>query len=257
MPKVAKSYPMNPKEMEACKEFIDKHLTSGKIWKSQSPQASPFFFVQKKDGGLHPCQDYWYLNEHMVKNAYPLPLISTLINRLKGAKYFSKMDIQWGYNNIHIKEGDEWKAVFTTPYSLFKLLVMFFGQCNSLPTFQAFMDSTFRDMITKGWLIIYMDNVLVFSETLEECQEQTKQVLKRMEEEDLHLKLAKCAFDQTEVEYLGLVVKNGEVLMDPTKLKAMEQWEPLTLVKWSDPSSDSVILLKVYPQFLHTCPTTP
>ena len=93
IPKVAKSYPMNPKEMEACKAFIDEHLKSGKIRKSRSPQASPFFFVQKKDRGLRPCQDYRYLNEHTVKNTYPLPLIATLINKLKGAKYFSKMDI--------------------------------------------------------------------------------------------------------------------------------------------------------------------
>ena len=79
---------------------------------------------------------YRYLNEHMVKNAYPLPLISTLINKLKGAKYFSKMDIRWGYNNIRIKEGDEWKAVFTTPFGLYEPLVMFFRQCNSPPTFK-------------------------------------------------------------------------------------------------------------------------
>ena len=209
---------MNPKEMNACKEFIDEHLKSGKTHKSQSPQASPCFFVQKKDRGLHPFQDYWYLNEHTIKNAYPLPLISTLISKLKGAKYFSKMDIGWGYNNIHIKEGDEWKAMFITPYGLYKPTVMFFGQCNSPPTFQAFMDSTFRDMIAEGWLIIYMDNILVAMETKEECQKWTKRVLKRMQEEDLHLKLAKCAFDQMEVEYLGLVVKNGKVHMDPTKL---------------------------------------
>ena len=167
----------------------------------------------------------------MVKNAYPLPLISTLVNKLKGVKYFSKMDIQWGYNNICIKEGDEWKAAFMTPFSLYKPLVMFFRQCNSPLTFQAFMDSTFRDMIAKGWLIIYMDDVLVYMETLEECQKRTKWVLERMQEEDLHLKLAKCTFDQTEVEYLGLIVKDEEVLMDPTKLKAMEQWEPPTSVK--------------------------
>ena len=225
IPKVAKSYPMNPKETEAYKVFINEHLKSGKIRKSQSPQASPFFFVQKKDGRLQPCQDYRYLNEHTVKNAYPIPLISTLIDKLKGAKYFSKMDIRWGYNNIRIKEGDEWKATFTTPFGLYEPLVMFFGQCNSPPTFQAFMDSTFGDMIAEGWLIIYMDDVLVFAETLEECQERTKQVLERMKEEDLYLKLTKCAFDQTEVEYLGLVIRNGEVLMDPTKLKAVEQWE--------------------------------
>ena len=153
----------------------------------------------------------------MVKNAYPLPLISTLIDKLKGAKYFSKMAIRWGYNNICIKEGDEWKAAFTTLYSLYEPLVMFFGQCNSLPTFQAFMDSIFGDMIVEGWLIIYMDNILIFAETPKECQERTKQALKRMQEEDLHLKLAKCTFDQIEVEYLGLVVKDGEVHMDPTK----------------------------------------
>ena len=141
------------------------------------------------------------------------------------------MDVQWGYNNIRIKQGDKWKATFTTPFGLYEPLVMFFGQCNSPPTFQAFMDSTFGDMITEGWLIIYMDDVLVFAETHEEFQEWTKRVLNRMQEEDLHLKLAKCTFDQMEVEYLGLVVKDGEVHMDPTKLKAVEQWEPPTSVK--------------------------
>ena len=228
---------MNPKEMEACKEFIDKNLKAGKIRRSQLPQASPFFFIQKKDRGLPPCQDYQYLNEHTIKNAYLLPLISTLIDKLRGAKYFSKMDVRWGYNNIRIKEGDEWKAAFTTPFGLYEPLVMFFGQCNSPPTFQAFMDSAFGDMIAEGWLIIYMDDILVFAKTLEECQERTKWVLDRMQEEDLHLKLAKCAFDQMEVEYLGLIVKNGEVLMDPTKLKAVEQ---LDRSKQSDPSLDSI-----------------
>ena len=118
MPKVAKAYSLNSKEMDVCKEFIDEHLKLGKIQKSKS-QASPFFFIQKKDGGLHLCQDYWYLNEHIVKNAYLLPLISTLIYKLKGAQFFSKMDVQWGYNNIQIKEGDKWKAAFIMPYGLY------------------------------------------------------------------------------------------------------------------------------------------
>ena len=174
IPRVAKTYLMNLKEMEACKEFIDKNLKSKKIHKSQSLQASPFFFIQKKDGGLCPCQDYRYLNEHMVKNAYPLPLISTLIDKLKGTKYCAKMDIRWGYNNIRIKEGDKWTATFITHYSLYEPMVMFFGQCNSPPTFQVFMDSVFSNMITEGWLIIYMDNVLVYAETKEECQEKTR-----------------------------------------------------------------------------------
>ena len=93
------------------------------------------------------------------------------------------------------------------------------------------MDSTFREMIAEGWLIIYMDDILVAATTLEECQKRTKWVLKRMREEDLHLKLAKCAFDQMKVEYLGLVVKDREVLMDPTKLKAIQDWNPSDSVK--------------------------
>ena len=93
------------------------------------------------------------------------------------------------------------------------------------------MDSTFSNMIAEGWLIIYMDDVLVLAKTQDECQERTKCLLERMQEEDLHLKLAKCTFDQMEVEYLGLVVKDGEVHIDPTKLRAVKHWEPPTLVK--------------------------
>ena len=92
--------------------------------------ASPFFFVDKKDGKLRSCQDYRYLNEHMAKNAYPLPLITELLDKLKGAKYFTKLDIQWGYNNVCIQEGDQWKAAFKTNRGLFEPTIMFFGLCN-------------------------------------------------------------------------------------------------------------------------------
>ena len=118
-PKVAKVYPLNPKEQEACRTFVDEHLKSGKIILSKSPQASPFFFVPKKDRSVRPCQDYWYLNSHTVKNAYPLPLISNLIDKLKGSSIFTKMDIQWGYNDVLIKSEDRWKAAFVTPLGLF------------------------------------------------------------------------------------------------------------------------------------------
>ena len=126
--------------------------------------ASPFFFVKKKDGKLRPVQDYQKLNEMTIKNRYPLPLISELINKLTHAKIFSKMDIQWGYNNIQIKEGDEWKAAFRTNRGLFEPLVMFFGLTNSPATFQTMMNDVFREEIAKGWVVIYMDDILVFSE---------------------------------------------------------------------------------------------
>ena len=168
------------------------HWWASQVWQNTDisiTSSLPPFFVQKKDGGLCPCQDYWYLNEHMVKNAYPLPLILTLINKLMGAKLCSKMDIWWGYNNICIKEGDKWKVVFIMLYGLYKPVVMFFSWYNSLPTFQAFMDSAFGNMIAEGWLMIYMDDVLVFANSEEQCQEWMRRVLKWMKEEDLHLKL--------------------------------------------------------------------
>ena len=107
IPKVAKIYPLNPQEVEACKEFVEENLKTGWIQPSKSPQAAPFFFVKKKDGKLQLVQDYQYLNNHTVKNAYPLPLISNLIDNLWHFSHFTKFDVCWGYNNICIKEGDE------------------------------------------------------------------------------------------------------------------------------------------------------
>ena len=129
--------------------------------------ASPFFFIKKKDGKLRPVQDYRRLNEQTVKNKYPLPLISELVDKVKGTKYFSKMDIRWGYNNIRIKEGDEWKATFKTNRGLFEPTVMFFGLCNSPVTFQNMMNDIVREEIAEGEMDIYMDDILVFTDTME------------------------------------------------------------------------------------------
>ena len=107
-----KVYPLNPNEQKALEDFIEENLSSGRIRPSKSPMASPFFFVKKPDGKLRPTQDYRKLNEATIKNRYPLPLIGELIDKLKGAKYFTKLDVRWGYNNVRIKEGDEWKAAF-------------------------------------------------------------------------------------------------------------------------------------------------
>jgi hypothetical protein len=105
--------------------------------------ASLVFFIKKKDGTLHLIQDYRALNALMIKNRYPLPLISELVNQLRGAKYFMKLDICWGYNNVWMKEGDEWKAAFRTNRRLFEPLVMFFGLTNSPSTFQTMMNDIF------------------------------------------------------------------------------------------------------------------
>ncbi|THH03075.1 hypothetical protein EW145_g6547 [Phellinidium pouzarii] len=119
---------MTPKEELALDEFLTENLRKGYIHPSKSPMASPFFFIGKKDNTLRPCQDYRALNEGTIKNAYPLPLIGDLMDKLRGAKYFTKLDLRSGYNNIRIKEGDQYKAAFKTIRGLFEPTVMFFSQ---------------------------------------------------------------------------------------------------------------------------------
>ena len=159
VPKIAKVYPLNPLEMETCKSFVEEHLKTGHIIPSKSPQASPFFFVPKKDGTLHPCQDYQYLNSFTVRNTYPLPLIPELIDDMKDSTLFTKFDIRWRYNNIRLREEDQWKAAFITPLGLYEPTVMFFGFSNAPPTFQAFMNHICADMIMEKWLKVYMDDM--------------------------------------------------------------------------------------------------
>jgi len=105
--KDCKIYPLNVKEQEELNKFLEEHLKSGRIRPSKSLCAAPFFFVKKKDGSLQPVQDYRQLNKATIKNKYPLPLIQELIDKVRGARYFTKLDIRWGYNNVRIREGDE------------------------------------------------------------------------------------------------------------------------------------------------------
>jgi len=230
--KDCKIYPLTPKEQLKLDEFLDENLKKGYIRPSRSPMASPFFFVSKKeDDALRPCQDYRRLNEGTIKNSYPLPLIEELITKTGKAQYFTKLDVRWGYNNIRIKKGDEWKAAFKTNRGLFEPTVMFFGMCNSPGTFQLMMNHIFRDMITEGWLEIYMDDLLIVSESLLENHRRTLRVLQRLAEHDLYLKPEKCKFDVQEVEFLGMILRPGHIAMDPTKLAGIRDWQPPTTVK--------------------------
>lgn len=153
-----KIYPLNVQEQKVLDEFLEKNLRTGRIISSKSPMSSPFVFVKKKDGKLRPVQDYQKLNEMTVKNKYPLPLIQELVDKLKQSKVFTKLDIRWGYNNIRIKECDEWKAAFRTNRGLFEPTVMLFGLTNSPATFQGFMNEIFKDLISEEHVVIYMDN---------------------------------------------------------------------------------------------------
>jgi Reverse transcriptase (RNA-dependent DNA polymerase) len=136
------------------------------------------------------------------------------MDKIKGAKFFTKFDVRWGYNNIRIKAEDQWKAAFKTNRGLFEPMVMFFRMCNSPATFQAMMDSIFSDMIEGRKVIVHMDDILIFAENQEELQERTKLVLQQLREHDLFLKPKKCEFNKTTMEYLGLIIQEGKLSMD-------------------------------------------
>ena len=127
-------------ELVAAAKWIKENLDCKYIRLSKSAYAAPFFFIKKKDGTLRPVQDYRALNTWTIRDVYPLPDIKTLTRDLEGRVLFTKFDIRWGYHNIRIKEGDQWKAAFKTPLRLFEPLVMLFGQCNAPSTFQRVMD---------------------------------------------------------------------------------------------------------------------
>ena len=138
---------MTPVEQEAVHQFVEDELKAGKIREPKLPYASPCFFIAKKDGSHHLVQDYQKINAFTVKDKTPLPCIDDLLDVLEDGKLFTKMDIIWGYNNIHIKEGHEWKAAFLMPKGLFKPTFMYFGQCNSPGTLMCMMQTIFQDMI--------------------------------------------------------------------------------------------------------------
>jgi len=139
--------------------------------------AALVFFIKKKDGSLQLVQDYQVLNSMMVKNKYPLTLISELVLQLRGAKYFTKLDVHWGFNNICIKPRDEWKVAFWTNQGLFEPLVIFFGITNSLATFQTMMNNIFQDLIAEGIMVVYLDDILIFTRMEEEHAKAIRWVL--------------------------------------------------------------------------------
>jgi len=191
VPGKGKVYPLLREKREEVKEFVKEQLRKGYIQLLKSLQTVLVFFVEKKDKKKRMVQDYRYLNKWTVKNNYPLPLISDILENI-GTKVFTKMDLRWGYNNMRIKEEDGWKATFTTPEGSFELMVMFFGLTNFPATFQAMMNELLRDLINTGKVVAFIDNIIVGTETEEGHDEIVAEVIRRLEENDLYVKLEKC-----------------------------------------------------------------
>jgi len=198
-------------------------LKKGFIRESHSPASYLILFQRKHDGSFRLCVDYKKLNAVTIRNSYPLPLINDIIKRVKGAKYFTKLDLRSAYNLIRIKEGDEYKTTFRTKYGHYEYLVMPFCLKNAPAVFQLFINSVLRPFLEKS-IILYLDDILIYSDTLEEHHKTVRAFLKKLIENSLFAKLSKYEFDKDEVEFLGHVISGTSVSTDPKKIKTIEEW---------------------------------
>ena len=223
-PQKGKIYPLSKDEREEVQKFVDDQLIKRYIKPSKSPQTSPVFFVGKKDGKKRMVMDYWSLNEQTMKNNYLLSLITDLINNMGSKKVFTKIDLRWGFNNVRIKEGDEWKGAFTTYIGSFEPTVMFFGMTNSPAMFQAIMNEILRDMINEGKVAAFVDDVLVGTETEEGHDEIVEEVLKQLEENNLYVKPEKCVWRVRKIGFLGVIIGPNRIEIEKEEVDRVLSW---------------------------------
>ncbi|KAJ1028332.1 hypothetical protein NDA18_002996 [Ustilago nuda] len=209
--------------MSELRRYLDENLEKGFIRPSKSPARSPMLFVPKKDGGLRLCVDYQGLNEITVKNRTPLPLIEEQLFLLRKARIYTKLDLRAAYNLIWIAKGDEWKTAFGTQLGLYEYLVMPFGLANAPAHFQSFINGIFLDIIGV-YVVVYLDDFLIFSNNEERHVEHVAEVLTRLRNNRLFAKLSKCEFHTRTVEFLGYFIKLTGIEMDPEKVHTVKEW---------------------------------
>ena len=205
-------------------------MAEGKIADSESPYGAPILFVPKPDGSLRQCVDYRNLNKLTILNKYPLPLIDELRDRVAGAKVFTNLDLKDGYHLIRMRKGDEHKRAFRTRYGQYEYKVMPFGLVNAPATFQTMMNKILREFLDHG-VVVYLDDILIYSENMDEHIELVRTVLDRLEQHDLAVSLKKSGCHHDEVEFLGYIVKTRGVTMRDRKEKSVQNWAHLRSVK--------------------------
>lgn len=216
-------YRMSPSELLELKKQLEELVKSGFIQPSKSPFGAPILFVKKKDGSMRMCIDYRALNDITIKNSYPLPRVDELFDRLQGAKYFSKIDLRSGYHQIRIEPSDVPKTAFRTRYGHFEFLVLPFGLTNAPATFMHLMHQAFRPFLDV-FVLVFLDDILIYSKTLEEHEKHVEQVLQVLRDNKLYAKESKCELFRREVEFLGHIVGRDGIKMMEDKVKAIRDW---------------------------------
>ena len=183
---------------------MDNNLAAGFISSTRSPHGAPVLFVKKKDGALWLCINFRGLNKITKKDKYPLPLITDLLDSPGKARIYTKIDLQHTYHLLCIAKGDEWKTAFRTCYGSFEWKVMPFGLTNALAAFQHFMNDIFADMVDVC-VIIYLDDILVYSDNIDQHRTHIREVLCWLRENGLYVGAHTCSFHQGTVEYLGYI----------------------------------------------------
>ena len=222
---------MSHQHLQKLREILDDLLAKGFIRPSSSEVSSPILFVAKPDGGIRMCCDYTQLNKVIKKDRYPLPLITDTLREVGKAKYITKLDITAAFHRVRIREGDEWKTAFITRYGLFEWLVTPFGLSPSPASFQRYINHTLHDLLDRG-VSAYVDDVIVYSDDLEEHRRVVREVLRRLHDAGLPVDFKKCAFEAPEVKFLGVIMHAGKgISMDPEKVAAIVRMELPRTVK--------------------------